>query len=278
MDAEHALPLDLEREIFETAALSYPGTRPTLLRVSRRVLVWIEPLLYRDSSIDSPKIAGAIARAMELKPSSFFSGNVRHLHIGSASGWSKQTRYAFLRLCPNLVSLSFGYTMQPLNGILPVLAGLLHVRMWRGSLWQFFGGPSIDASHPFFRTITHMDLLHIPPNANSATVLALDEMPALTHLCLHTWTVDVISGMLRHCSRLQIFLVLLPSYFSKRMLDTISSAITDVRCVVVAMGSLNEWNGWVSHKHDLWAGVEAFVARKRRGEVEISARWVEPWW
>ncbi|KAJ7766721.1 hypothetical protein B0H16DRAFT_1882751 [Mycena metata] len=129
MDAEPALPLDLEREIFETAALLYPGTLPTLLRVSRRVLVWIEPLLYRALRIDSPKTAAAIERAMELKPSSFFSDNVQSLYISSYCGWPNQTRCTFLRLCPHLVSLSLGFIMPLPTGILPVLAGLLHVRM-----------------------------------------------------------------------------------------------------------------------------------------------------
>ncbi|KAJ7766720.1 hypothetical protein B0H16DRAFT_1882750 [Mycena metata] len=120
-----------------------------------------------------------------------------------------------------------------------------------------------------------MDLLHIPPTAISSTVLFLTEIPALTHLCLHNWTLDVASGILRQCSRLQILLVLLGSSHSERMLDIISSATTDVRCVVVAVDSLNEWAGY---KHDFWTGAEAFVARKRRGEVGVAAHWLEPWW
>jgi hypothetical protein len=34
------LPADLEREIFELAALIHPSTIPGLLRVAHRVLVW----------------------------------------------------------------------------------------------------------------------------------------------------------------------------------------------------------------------------------------------
>ncbi|KAJ7928326.1 hypothetical protein B0H13DRAFT_2311607 [Mycena leptocephala] len=47
MHPNPAFPPDLEREIFGTTALMYPGEMPTLLRVARRVLIWIEPLLYR---------------------------------------------------------------------------------------------------------------------------------------------------------------------------------------------------------------------------------------
>lgn len=40
MDAQPVFPMDLEREIFETAALLHPRGIPTLLLVARRVLVW----------------------------------------------------------------------------------------------------------------------------------------------------------------------------------------------------------------------------------------------
>ncbi|KAJ7779897.1 hypothetical protein B0H16DRAFT_727994 [Mycena metata] len=41
------LPPDLERTIFELAALSSPGTMTTLILVALRVKIWIELLLYR---------------------------------------------------------------------------------------------------------------------------------------------------------------------------------------------------------------------------------------
>jgi hypothetical protein len=34
------LPPELERELFETAAMMYPEEIPTLLRVARRILTW----------------------------------------------------------------------------------------------------------------------------------------------------------------------------------------------------------------------------------------------
>lgn len=40
MASDPFFPVELEREIFETAALLYPATIPSLLRVARRVLVW----------------------------------------------------------------------------------------------------------------------------------------------------------------------------------------------------------------------------------------------
>ncbi|KAJ6550049.1 hypothetical protein B0H19DRAFT_1160293 [Mycena capillaripes] len=40
------LPPELERLIFEIAALESPKSMPALILVARRVQIWIEPLLY----------------------------------------------------------------------------------------------------------------------------------------------------------------------------------------------------------------------------------------
>ncbi|KAF8647849.1 hypothetical protein AX16_006517 [Volvariella volvacea WC 439] len=46
-DLEPWFPPEIEREIFELAAMSNLRYAPTLVRVARRVRVWIEPMLYR---------------------------------------------------------------------------------------------------------------------------------------------------------------------------------------------------------------------------------------
>ncbi|KAJ6505111.1 hypothetical protein C8R45DRAFT_544408 [Mycena sanguinolenta] len=46
-DHEPTLPPELERRIFEIAALACPVRIPTLMLVARRVKFLVEPLLYR---------------------------------------------------------------------------------------------------------------------------------------------------------------------------------------------------------------------------------------
>ncbi|KAJ7813792.1 hypothetical protein B0H14DRAFT_2522595, partial [Mycena olivaceomarginata] len=79
------LPLDLEREIFEITARLYPHTIPQLLRVARRILAWIEPLLYTRVSIaglqEKVGNGAAILRAIETKSSDSFPRAVRHLYL-----------------------------------------------------------------------------------------------------------------------------------------------------------------------------------------------------
>ncbi|KAJ7131271.1 hypothetical protein C8R44DRAFT_850069, partial [Mycena epipterygia] len=79
-----AFPPEREREIFEIAALLYPGAIPILLRVARRVLVWIEPLLYRVVYVNGhppySDMAHALLRATTTKAPDFFHV-VRHLFV-----------------------------------------------------------------------------------------------------------------------------------------------------------------------------------------------------
>lgn len=206
MDADPALPLDLEREIFETTALLHISAIPALLRVSRRVFAWIEPLLYRAIRIDSPTTAEAIERVIHERPAMFFSDNVRHLYFSARSGWTCQKVSALIRLCPHLVSLFFeGIWLESV--LLPVLDGILHVRSWCGSLRNLFHGGAVDLGHPFFGTITH---LYVTVHGISPyTVPSLNKIPALSNLCLHNAvTVDLLSSLLERHPHLRILLIL----------------------------------------------------------------------
>ncbi|KAJ7150120.1 hypothetical protein C8R43DRAFT_1236300 [Mycena crocata] len=52
-EAYPGLPTELERAIFELAALLCPGCMPALLLVAQRVKTWVEPILYRVLSFQS---------------------------------------------------------------------------------------------------------------------------------------------------------------------------------------------------------------------------------
>ncbi|KAJ7758120.1 hypothetical protein DFH07DRAFT_958467 [Mycena maculata] len=183
-------PPELEREIFETTAVLHPQTMPSLLRVARRVLIWIEPLLYTVlmvaegfDLVHRPMDDDDVLRAMRVKPPSFFAANVRAMCFSAAySDLSMDEVQALLRLCTNLVSLF-----------------VVGVRRWKGSLWALFGrNNTVDLNHPFLFGLTHLDifnanakLLHIP---GLATLTAL---PALTHVSLGLNDVDVTGNTIR---------------------------------------------------------------------------------
>ncbi|KAJ7691867.1 hypothetical protein B0H14DRAFT_3906143, partial [Mycena olivaceomarginata] len=74
MESGPAFPPELERELFETAALVHPATIPALLRVAKRVLLWIEPYLYRVIRMhrDNRAMVTAVLEAMKSKTQEFF--------------------------------------------------------------------------------------------------------------------------------------------------------------------------------------------------------------
>ncbi|KAJ6472487.1 hypothetical protein C8R45DRAFT_1013148 [Mycena sanguinolenta] len=77
-------PPEIEQEIFRTTAVLYPKMVPTLLRVARRVHVWIEQLLYKTLHISSLQAKGAseeaLLYALDRKPPDFLK-TIRRLSI-----------------------------------------------------------------------------------------------------------------------------------------------------------------------------------------------------
>ncbi|KAJ6598390.1 hypothetical protein DFH09DRAFT_1394599 [Mycena vulgaris] len=274
MLAGPVLPVELEREIFETTALLHRNTIPVLLRVARRVLIWIEPLLYTVLSMYEEEMAKAVQRAMRVKLPSFFRDNVRHLWLNPSLSMSDEELYDLLRLCPRLVSLAcFGDFSSPV--LLPILQGMSEVRRWSGSLDCLFGSrAAIDLGNPFFRTVTHMNIVGALAMDNSDLQMCggLAAMPALTHLCQSAalWYGDFLRHVLDQCSHLQLVVNFLhtPDIEVARRIAA-SPPVADVRFVVYVCD--NYWDDWYTGTrggNDFWAAADAFVARKRRGEIE----------
>ncbi|KAJ7768252.1 hypothetical protein B0H16DRAFT_1882164 [Mycena metata] len=270
------LPADLEREIFEFASALHPGTIPALLRVARRVLVWIEPLLYTVIRTDAGRMVPAVLRVMETKPPSFFS-SVRHICIGSSPSWSVDDTLTLLRLCPRLESFAY----LPQHGKL-AMGVLIEVQRWSGCLVVLFPNGAIDLTLPLFQRVTHMDVFD---GLDSSTPnRGLTTMPALTHLSFsRSVPVDIIRRLLDECAHLRILINMLPNSYDRSRAEKIvarhqSAGMTDVRFVLVICR--NYWSDWEVGARggvDFWAAAEAFVARKRRGEIEATCAVIEEW-
>ncbi|KAJ7705460.1 hypothetical protein B0H17DRAFT_1038052 [Mycena rosella] len=284
------LPTDLERKIFETAALMHPNTIPVLLRVARRVLVWIEPLLYRVlriSSSDPLTVLDAVRRAMKAKPANFFRDNVRHICLSSLS-WSVKDTYALLRLCPRVVTLStMSRFLPPLHQIeqgpfalLQILLEMPQLRKWGGSLTNLFGSrAAIDPTHPVFRNITHLDLFDDLLDAQDARICtSLATMPALTHLSLFNEVrPGIFQRVLDECASLRALVHMwhdLHTWEAHKI--AAEPPVTDVRFVVrVFHDYWADWEAGARGDTDRWAAADAFIERKRRGEIDPSYYWLD---
>ncbi|KAJ6476348.1 hypothetical protein C8R45DRAFT_377533 [Mycena sanguinolenta] len=267
-------PAELEREIFETAALLDSRAIPSLLRVARRVLEWIEPLLYRVVMIGhSSRKDEAYHRALELKPAVLAKG-VQHLFVVTGfSKWPEEDTRLLLRLCaPQLLSLwssSAFYSPE----ILPILLHAIRLQRWAGDLEDLFGDHSdVDLRISAFRTITHMDIFDDLTDENEAAICAgLAALPCLTHLCLNdTRRLDLIPRILTQCPHLQVLGLMDPD---EEIVTEIADdpPTTDVRFVVsVIEDAWQDWEIGAQGGTDFWAADDDFVARKRRGEIDAS--------
>lgn len=231
----------------------------------------IEPLFYRVINTDSQAIYSAVKQAIRTKEADFFRHSVRHIYLGAG----KNDFEALLRLCLDLVSFAY-ISPQGCPELLEMLKDARGIQRWSGSLEDLFGDPSaIDLGLPIFRTVTHLDVFD---DVNANTILSaqlcasLIALPALTHLCLNrSVTVEILRRLLQECAHLQI-LVAMWSGRIQAMAMVVAhrrAGIVDVRYVVAVCD--NYWADWdvgVRGGTDFWAASDAFVARKRRGEIE----------
>ncbi|KAJ6549951.1 hypothetical protein B0H19DRAFT_184937 [Mycena capillaripes] len=182
MDSEPIFPADLEREIFETAARMHPGRIPTFLRVARRVLVWIEPLLYRVVLVNSRKagMVHALLNAMTSKPPQFFHA-VRYLAVESSRNYPSDDLKRLLSLCKGLTNFTcVHYFSDPT--LLPILSELRIQRLFL-YLPNLFGTEAVDLTCPFFPSITHLEMTKIELQITSGhLIVPACGMPALGDL------------------------------------------------------------------------------------------------
>ncbi|KAF7331231.1 hypothetical protein MSAN_02441900 [Mycena sanguinolenta] len=194
---EAVLPLDLEREIFEIAALLDFHTIPSSA---------IEPFLYRIVAIDASTRAAAFRQALDRKPD-LLATSVQHIFVIDHSEWAKEDIRLLLRLCaPQLLSLGSTSTFYSPE-ILPILLHAVRLRRWAGRLEDLFGDDAaVDLSIPAFRTVTHMDIFDDLILEDDAAICAgLVSLPCLTHLCLNDIRrLSPIPRILMQCPHLQV--------------------------------------------------------------------------
>ncbi|KAK7006300.1 tyrosinase central domain-containing protein [Favolaschia claudopus] len=276
---ELSVPPELEREIFETTAAKFPKSIPALLRVARRVHIWIEPLLYRVIHLDdNAEVEHAAYRAMKRKDApDFFHKAVHHLVLQSDDRGPNVLQ--LLSLCTGLrefgcINSSVDHTM------LPILAEMRDLRRMCCSFTSLFGNvQSIDFKHPVLRSITHLDVFE----DNCWTLLGpVLQLPALTHLCFHknhweTLARDGLPVAAADCPALQLLLFQWPAGSeSQKDYDSIKKPRLYDLPVVVGLYN-NYWGEMEAEARGclkFWAEADDFISRRRKGEVEATRFWI----
>ncbi|KAF7369268.1 hypothetical protein MVEN_00254500 [Mycena venus] len=290
-DDSPAFPPELERRIFESAAEIHPQMAPTLLRVAHRVLIWLEPLVYKTLAFTgwpSPNVPPALVRTVQSKPPGFFQRSVHNFIF-----WND----------------SDAAIHQPLNpidlyAVLSKCTGIQNLALWDlvpsmiSMLWDLqprrLTIPTFPLSYPqvlrtstsIFTHITHLLLTNrhlVIPEADDIPKISsiLCAIPTLTHLCVSA-LVDRIGlcRILDDCKALKLLLSLHSDDPGPR--DVAESApdpeITDPRFAIVVMNYAQYFQDWkigAAGRRDFWVRAEEFVVKKRKGQTQNLAFWYE---
>ncbi|KAF7371437.1 hypothetical protein MSAN_00780700 [Mycena sanguinolenta] len=127
---------------------------PTPSRVARRVLIWIEPFLYRAILIDGTAhhtFDRRLIGAMYSKPPEIFHA-IRHL-----AWWYTPETCSVAELKQLLRFFKEVIDLSCLNLLDSTLLPEMRLQRLTMSLEDIFGD-SPDLAHPLFESITHLDL------------------------------------------------------------------------------------------------------------------------
>ncbi|KAJ7911341.1 hypothetical protein B0H13DRAFT_2482182 [Mycena leptocephala] len=274
------LPPELERLIFETAAFLHPEAMSALLRVARRVKIWIEPLIYRALLISSSKEShrhhwSAVHSTMQTTRSRFLlREHVRHLYFTDAIWMGFLTE--FLTLCDGTTHLAFSSaTTQP--GLLQILAALPLQRISCFLHILFSPSGPVNFSHSLFERITHLDAFDWAYK-DWDSWSGLEQMPQLTHLSFrHHIRSSICERALKSCRRLQVLVIVwLPQSDLHAIRANIKpprfteeALIQDPRFVMVHIQDfVLDWERSARGGSDYWFAAESLVHRRRVGETK----------
>ncbi|KAJ7486871.1 hypothetical protein FB451DRAFT_1535027 [Mycena latifolia] len=276
------LPEDLERMIFELVAWEDPKTVPALVRVAKRTLFWLEPLLYRVLVLrDDPTAIARIHDLLAQKSDSLWRNGPRHLFLGLAIA-SPATTDALLRKCTAIYDLLLYCGPAPSQNFLPQLAALPLRRLAIDMHHLFSNLPALDVRPPAFAHLTHLlliDILYSAPAAAEPWAAQLARLPRLTHLAFlataeHTVQPRaLLRAVLTQCAGLRV-LVALHAEHRKMSAQKLHRKlrVADERFVVVPFVTLAEdWEMGARGGADFWARADAFIDAKARGEIDDFA-------
>ncbi|KAJ7123490.1 hypothetical protein C8R44DRAFT_917589 [Mycena epipterygia] len=226
-----ALPQDLEREIFELAALERFSSIPALMRVAWRVNAWVEPLLYAALYVSYPHIhlnhpllaVDAFKANLARRPD-FFRDTVRHLFLRQGVEPDHLPPAQILSACTRLETLEVenkrgSMETRPQPSIAPLLPFLeqiqsltrLHIDV--ADLFSALPRQDRGTKLSAFAGLTHLEMRDRLPSADICQELTC--LPRLTHLALQyslhdRGTAPLCVRILHGCSALRVLVALRP--------------------------------------------------------------------
>ncbi|KAJ6473392.1 hypothetical protein C8R47DRAFT_719190 [Mycena vitilis] len=272
-----SLPPELERCIFQCAALSRPVDIPTLMRVAWRVKNWVEPLLYRTMVVGIKAIDGIPQYTpTKFSRSTDFGQAVRNILITTSKC---ETMSMLMHLFPSMENLYLKF-----HGALPNVA---HGGF--NCLKQLYASPRVFLAvvHPtgsaHFANLTHLELFlgmapdrDESPTENLARWTVLSKLPKLTHLAAALPSMDpagIGSMVLLDCKSLRALIVFDIQPGPSPMMDSLAS---DPRfMMMMVQNHTADWQQGVLTGDDYWARADAFIAKRKAGHIDPSTFFVD---
>nr|GAT51103.1 predicted protein [Mycena chlorophos] len=168
------LPLELEREIFETTAIFYPRDIPALLRVAKRVNLWsvfttgslmrcrrnnahrLKPLLFRVERFSDEAHSEALRRAMKAEPA-LLRISLKYLNLDDAQYSDCHDVDALLALSTNIIDIAVSHE-HPTTHTYPVVPVQLQPQRFMGVIKSLLGVEPPAMSTAVFLSLTHVEL------------------------------------------------------------------------------------------------------------------------
>ncbi|KAF8171019.1 hypothetical protein K438DRAFT_1853150 [Mycena galopus ATCC 62051] len=266
------LPPELERAIFEIAAISSPASISKFMRVAWRVKSWVEPLLYRTFIVDDwnapPRIKpSTLVSLIQSKPASFFRDSVRHLYLARGSAADEAI---ILSACSALENL----WLWAQTSLQDVSQRILPLKRFHGTLHAMFRSSPIDFTHQLFSSITHLEIFDVPDNIDLDVWSALTRLAHLTHLSFDDrGYLQLCHTLLPTWQSLQVMIILVDTRMGVGVDILDGSGVTELaqepRFIVMCCNEFLE--DWIKSAHaarDYWVRAEEFIAKRKSGEID----------
>ncbi|KAJ7763042.1 hypothetical protein B0H16DRAFT_1528665 [Mycena metata] len=219
---EPALPLDLERVIFELAASVHFSSIPILMRVAHRVKHWVEPFLYRTMFVGTSHPTPVAFVLSPRSRSSFYRDAVRHICIDPPvlSPFTISAIDAIFTTCTRIESLAAKSTHnQSIAFLFPFISTFPALTRLHADLTDLLSElPRNERSTAFdaFSNLTHLEMRE---HIRAPEVCAgLARLPRLTHLALQCnpharGILPLCMNLLKECRALRVLAALSAMWF-----------------------------------------------------------------
>jgi hypothetical protein len=280
-------PSELERLILELASLSRPVEIPNYMLVAWRVRKWylsrlhlcvshltvvirVEPLLYRTLAVGvapidelPPCSAAAFITIARTKPA-WIRNSVRNLYIGQGFEGSSN---AVLSEFPRVENL---WLSKALAKNVPDAVFAMPLRHLYLNLQYLFRGR--DLTDLLFPTITHLEVWGgLKGGEDEETVRSrLAAFPSLTHLAFNELErLPLCVNLLQASQSLRAVIVLeITPEPGPSELEILAADPRFVMMYVHPYNFVDDWWTGVLTGEDYWARADAFIAKRKSGEID----------